>query len=144
MMVTVLIIVIVSYISIIYIPAGTNKWSYIIKAYMLNNGNEGIIKPPKQFSGIWNQWYSNGVLRSRGHILNGIEHGEYINWSKEGKILSKSTWRHGALNGSLIKWDYDRNIMTIYQFEHSEMVKKIFENTIDQVEQPSSPDATRH
>lgn len=105
------------------------KWVYCWQCYVYPKGEHHFIHPPKNFSGVWNSWYENGLLKSfttfddgaidglsrdysKDGILtdewcfaNNVQHGTCKRFNKlTGNLVQQIEWHHGAMQGPFVHY----------------------------------------
>ena len=60
-------------------------------------------KPP-YFTGTWKKWRSDGTLKERLEVREGIPHGRFISWHEEGPKASEGLYKNGKMHGNLSCW----------------------------------------
>jgi len=85
-----------------------NRWIYVFQCYYWpGHSNEyGInyILPPKNYAGVWYDWYQNGELMVSELYLNG--HPSSFNyWDKKGNKMIFGLWKNGKAHGAWKYWD---------------------------------------
>lgn len=59
---------------------------------------------PKNYSGLWLEWFNNGEKYSEGFYLNGERTGNWIYWHRNGQKLEEGTYVNGDRFGHWNSW----------------------------------------
>jgi antitoxin component YwqK of YwqJK toxin-antitoxin module len=74
---------------------------------VLRNGRLHRIGDTNHFSGIMIERYSDGMLRSRTVVLEGLLHGISEGWFTNGQLQVTEHFKHGVSHGARIKWHFN-------------------------------------
>jgi len=97
---------------------GNSQWHqyiYRFQAYVWPKHEEGLIWPPKDYTGPWQVWDVNGYKWREANFKDGVLHGKHIMWYADGQKWLEENWKDGEQHGKQFKWwaggqkDWERN-----------------------------------
>ena len=66
-----------------------------------------LLSQKKTFTGVRQEQWGNGILKSKIHYKNGKKEGRETIWYESGEKKSESHWRNGIQNGLKFEWRED-------------------------------------
>lgn len=69
----------------------------------------GVLYMPNQeepFTGIVEDYHSNGQRKFSGRVKNGLQSGIWTNWSSNGQKYAENSYKEGRLHGVCLTWQF--------------------------------------
>ncbi|PCJ54043.1 MAG: hypothetical protein COA79_22325 [Planctomycetota bacterium] len=93
----------------------TSKWHYIAQKYWIpKNMPKWMWESDRNmyekftidddYTGVWRDWYENGIISSRSVYLNGTYHGAHEMWFENGNTNFKVNYSNGVQFGKSQMW----------------------------------------
>lgn len=81
----------------------------ITETKIYSNGvvvSEGILDSAGRFQGLWKEYFSNGIIKSKGKYSNSTKIGEWVYYFQDGKIEQKGSYDRKGNTQGVWRWYY--------------------------------------
>lgn len=92
-------------------------WFKSQKVMSTQGGASGVL-----LDGIYEEFYPNSQLKTKGSFKKGIKHGNWRHWSKDGKLQKEIQWRKGKRVKEAIEYDTRGNVVKRKDFSADKTV----------------------